>query len=302
VKPLAIQASSFKKIFMQKGSEEKPVRPAQQTKGEEGQEEQMDPQPVYEKEKKEKRLENKVTIITGGDSGIGRAIAIAFAKEGAKLLIVYHEDHKDADKTKALVEQYGGQCELLAGDISDADFCNQVIDKTIEVYGAIDVLINNAAVQFPQKQLADITVDQLRRTFEVNIFSQFYLVKAAEPHLKGGASIINTASVTAYRGSKELLDYSATKGAIVSFTRALSAYFAKKNIRVNGVAPGPIWTPLIPSTFPPDHVANFGTDSPMGRAGEPVEVAYSYVFLASDEASYISGQVLHPNGGEIING
>jgi NAD(P)-dependent dehydrogenase (short-subunit alcohol dehydrogenase family) len=287
---------------MQKGKQEKPVRPAQQIKTGTGQEEQMDPKPIYEKEKKDKRLENKIAIITGGDSGIGRAVAIAFAKEGAKVLISYHEDHTDANKTKEIVDKYGGECVLYPGDIADPEVCNGIVAKTFEKFGAIDVVINNAAVQFPQKKLADITVDQLRRTFEVNIFSQFFIVKAAEKFLKAGASIINTASVTAYRGSKELLDYSSTKGAIVSFTRALSGYFASKNIRVNAVAPGPIWTPLIPSTFPPDHVASFGTDSPMGRAGEPVEVAYAYVFLASDDASYISGQVIHPNGGEIVNG
>ena len=287
---------------MQKGCEEKEVRPRQELHSEQGQEEQMHPKPVFEKEKKLLRLENKVAIITGGDSGIGKAVAIAFAKEGAKLLIVYHEDHSDANKTKEIIEKYNGEVILFAGDIADPAVCSEIIDKAIEQYGRIDVLVNNAAVQFPQKQLQDITVDQLRRTFEVNIFSQFYLVKAAEKHLKDGASIINTTSVTAYRGSKELLDYSSTKGAIVSFTRSLSAYFAEKKIRVNAVAPGPIWTPLIPGTFSGEHVASFGTDAPMGRAGEPVEVAYAYVFLASDEASYFSGQVLHPNGGEIING
>lgn len=287
---------------MQKGSEEKQVRPPQQLHSEQGQEEQMDPKPVYEKEKKNRRLENKVTIITGGDSGIGRAVSIAFAKEGAKLLIVYHEDHTDADKTKAIAESYGAEVTLLSGDIASPDFCRSIVDKAIATYGALDVLINNAAVQFPQEALKDITVEQLKRTFEVNIFSQFYLAQAAEPYLKAGACIINTTSVTAYRGSKELLDYSSTKGAIVSFTRALSGYFSKKSIRVNAVAPGPIWTPLIPGTFDAEHVASFGTDAPLGRAGQPVEVAYCYVFLASDDASYITGQVLHPNGGEIING
>jgi NAD(P)-dependent dehydrogenase (short-subunit alcohol dehydrogenase family) len=287
---------------MQKGSEEKQVRPPQELHSEQGQEEQMDPKPVYEKTKTNLRLENKVAVITGGDSGIGKAVAIAFAKEGAKVLINYHEDHVDANKTKAIIEKYNGEVTLFAGDIADPEVCNQIILKTMEQYGQIDILVNNAAVQFPQKELQDISVDQLKRTFEVNIFSQFYLVKAAEKHLKEGASIINTASVTAYRGSKELLDYSSTKGAIVSLTRSLSGYFAKKKIRVNAVAPGPIWTPLIPGTFDGEHVASFGSDTPLGRAGEPVEVAYAYVFLASDDASYMSGQVLHPNGGEIING
>jgi NAD(P)-dependent dehydrogenase (short-subunit alcohol dehydrogenase family) len=287
---------------MQKGNEEKEVRPRQELHSEQGQEGQMIPNPVYEKEKKNLRLENKVAIITGGDSGIGKAVAIAFVKEGAKVFITYHEDDADANKTKEIIENYGGEVTLFAGDIADPNICKTIIDKTIEKYGKIDILINNAAVQFPQKELQDISVDQLRRTFEVNIFSQFYLVKAAEKYLKEGASIINTTSVTAYRGSKELLDYSSTKGAIVSFTRSLSGYFAKKSIRVNAVAPGPIWTPLIPGTFDAKHVASFGTDSPLGRAGEPVEVAYAYVFLASDDASYMTGQVLHPNGGEIING
>jgi NAD(P)-dependent dehydrogenase (short-subunit alcohol dehydrogenase family) len=287
---------------MQKGNEEKEVRPRQELHSEQGQESQMIPRPVFEKEKKNLRLENKVAIITGGDSGIGKAVAIAFAKEGAKVFITYHEDDADAKKTKEIIENYGGDVTLYAGDIADPSVCNEIIEKAIEVYGKIDILINNAAVQFPQKELKDISVDQLKRTFEVNIFSQFYLVKAAEKYLKEGASIINTTSVTAYRGSKELLDYSSTKGAIVSFTRSLSGYFAKKNIRVNAVAPGPIWTPLIPGTFDGKHVASFGTDTPLGRAGEPVEVAYAYVYLASDDAAYMTGQVLHPNGGEIING
>jgi NAD(P)-dependent dehydrogenase (short-subunit alcohol dehydrogenase family) len=287
---------------MQKGKEQKPVRPVQQLHSKHAQEEQMDPKPVYEKEKKLKRLENKVAIITGGDSGIGRAISIAFAKEGAKVVIVYHQDNEDANKTKELVEKYNSEAILIAGDIADPNFSVKVVEKTLSTFGAIDILINNAAVQFPQKSLQDITAEQIKRTFEVNIFSQFYFVKAAEPHLKAGASIINTTSVTAYRGSKELLDYSSTKGAIVAFTRSLSGYFADKKIRVNGVAPGPVWTPLIPGTFEGEKVASFGSESPLGRAGEPVEVAYAYVFLASDDASYITGQVIHPNGGEIING
>lgn len=288
---------------MQKGNgTKKKARPPQQIKKDKGQEDQMVPQPVYEKEKIKNRLEGKVAIITGGDSGIGRAIAIAFVKEGAKVLINYLEDDKDANKTRDIIENYGGQCVLYRGDVADPDICAAIIDKTMESYGKIDVVINNAAVQFPQKKMADITIAQLHRTFEVNIFSQFYLVKAAEKHLTPGSCIINTASVVAYRGHKALIDYSATKGAIVSFTRALSGYFAPKKIRVNAVAPGPIWTPLIPSTFSPEHVASFGTDTPLGRAGEPVEVAYAYVYLASDEATYISGQVIHINGGEVING
>jgi NAD(P)-dependent dehydrogenase (short-subunit alcohol dehydrogenase family) len=280
----------------------KPIQPKQQIRNNTGMEEQMDPQPVYEMEKKLNRLEGKVAIITGADSGIGRAIAIAFIKEGAKVLVNYHQDDIDADITAGVMEKYGGDYELFKGDVSDPKICKQLVDKAIKKWKKLDVIINNAAVQMPQKLLKDISPKQLLKTFEVNFFAQLYLVQAAEAHLKEGASIINTTSVTAYRGNQELLDYSATKGAIVSFTRALASYFSKKKIRVNAVAPGPIWTPLIPSTFDAKHVAGFGSDTPLGRPGQPVEVAYCYVFLASDEASYISGQVLHPNGGEIING
>jgi Dehydrogenases with different specificities (related to short-chain alcohol dehydrogenases) len=283
------------------GRPKRKLRPAKTVKAKQGQERKMDPQPVYETERDPLRLRNKVAVITGGDSGIGRAVAIAFAKEGAHLVIAYHEDDEDATQTAVRVESIGQQCLLMRGDISKPAHCKKIIQKTIDRFGKLDVLINNAAVQFPQKELSAITPQQLKRTFEINIMAQFYLVQAAEPHLKEGASIINTSSVTAYRGSAHLLDYSATKGAIVSFTRSLSAYFAQKHIRVNGVAPGPIWTPLIPTTFPPDHVSTFGSDTPLGRAGQPVEIAYCFVFLASDESSYMTGQVLHPNGGEIVN-
>jgi Dehydrogenases with different specificities (related to short-chain alcohol dehydrogenases) len=283
------------------GQPKRKVRPAKTVKAKQGQERKMDPQPVYETERDPLRLRNKVAIITGGDSGIGRAVAIAFAKEGADVVIAYHEDDEDATQTAVRVESIGQQCLLMRGDISKPAHCKKIIQKTIDRFGKLDVLINNAAVQFPQNELSAITPEQLKRTFEINILAQFYLVQAAEPHLQEGASIINTSSVTAYRGSAHLLDYSATKGAIVSFTRSLSAYFAKKNIRVNGVAPGPIWTPLIPTTFPADHVSKFGSDTPLARAGQPIETAYCFVFLASDESSYMTGQVLHPNGGEIVN-
>jgi NAD(P)-dependent dehydrogenase (short-subunit alcohol dehydrogenase family) len=283
------------------GQKKRKVRPAKTVKAKQGQERKMDPQPVYETERDPLRLRNKVAIITGGDSGIGRAVAIAFAKEGADVVIAYHEDDEDATQTAVRVESIGQQCLLIPGDISKPAHCKKIIQKTIDRFGKLDILINNAAVQFPQKELSAITPEQLKRTFGINILAQFYLVQAAEPYLKEGASIINTSSVTAYRGSAHLLDYSATKGAIVSFTRSLSAYFAKKNIRVNGVAPGPIWTPLIPTTFPPGHVSTFGSDTPLGRAGQPVETAYCFVYLASDESSYMTGQVLHPNGGEIVN-
>lgn len=286
---------------MQHGQKKRKVRPAQKVKKKQGKEKQMEPQPVFEKERDVLRLRNKTAIITGGDSGIGKAVAIAFAKEGADVVISYYEDDEDARSTAARIESIGQQCLLVPGDISKPAHCKKIIEKTIKQFGKLDVLVNNAGIQFPQTKLSAITPDQLKKTFETNIFAMFYMVQAAEDYLQEGASIINTTSVTAYRGSSHLLDYSATKGAIVSFTRSLSAYFAKHNIRVNGVAPGPVWTPLIPATFPPSHVSTFGSDTPLGRAGEPVEIAGSYIFLASDESSYITGQVLHPNGGEIVN-
>jgi NAD(P)-dependent dehydrogenase (short-subunit alcohol dehydrogenase family) len=286
---------------MQAGQKKRKIRPAQKVRKKQGKEKQMQPQPVFEKERDVLRLRNKIAIITGGDSGIGKAVAIAFAKEGADVVIAYYEDDEDAQSTAARVESIGQQCLLIPGDISKPAHCKKIIDKTMKRFGKVDVIVNNAGIQFPQKELSAITPDQLKKTFETNIFAMFYLVQAAEPHLQEGASIINTTSVTAYRGSAHLLDYSATKGAIVSYTRSLSAYFAKHKIRVNGVAPGPVWTPLIPVTFPPSHVSTFGSDTPLGRAGEPVEMAGSYVFLASDESSYITGQILHPNGGEIVN-
>ena len=286
---------------MQHGQKKRKVRPAQKVKKKQGKEKQMEPQLVFEKERDVLRLRNKTAIITGGDSGIGKAVAIAFAKEGADVVISYYEDDEDARSTAARIESIGQQCLLIPGDISKPAHCKKIIEKTIKQFGKLNVLVNNAGIQFPQKELSAITPDQLKKTFETNIFAMFYMVQAAEEHLQEGASIINTTSVTAYRGSSHLLDYSATKGAIVSFTRSLSAYFAKHNIRVNGVAPGPVWTPLIPATFPPSHVSTFGSDTPLGRAGEPVEIAGSYIFLASDESSYITGQVLHPNGGEIVN-
>jgi NAD(P)-dependent dehydrogenase (short-subunit alcohol dehydrogenase family) len=261
----------------------------------------MEPEPVYEKEKKYLRLEGKVAVITGGDSGIGRAVAIAFVKEGAEVCIAYRKDHRDAKETARRIKELGGSCLLIPGDISDENHCRKIIRTAMKAWGRVDILVNNAAVQFPQKKLEKVSSRQLIRTFEVNVFAQLYLVREAEKFLKKGAAIINTTSVTAYRGSSHLIDYSATKGAIVSMTRSLAAYFSEKGIRVNGVAPGPVWTPLIPTTFSAKEVATFGSDTPLKRAGEPVEIAYAYVFLASDEASYITGQVLHPNGGEIVN-
>ena len=247
-------------------------------------------------------MRDKVAIITGGDSGIGRAVAIAFAKEGADVAVVYLEEDKDANETKRQVEEEGRECILIRGDVGDADFCRKAVEQTVREFGKLDILINNAAEQHPQDSIEKISEKQLERTFRTNIFSYFFMVKGAMKHLKKGAVIINTTSVTAYKGSGHLLDYSSTKGAIVAFTRSLSEALSEKCIRVNGVAPGPIWTPLIPSTFPAKEVETFGSDVPLGRAGQPEEVAPSYVFLASDDSSYMTGQVLHPNGGTVVNG
>lgn len=250
------------------------------------------------------RLAGRVALITGGDSGIGRAAAVRFAREGAKLAVVYLEETADAEETERLVTEEGSECLLIKGDIGSEGFCKRAVEKTAKRYGRLDILVNNAAEQHPQESIEDITQKQLEGTFRTNIFSMFYLTKAALPHLRKqkGSNVVNVTSVTAYRGSPQLLDYSATKGAIVSFTRSLSGLLAKEGIRVNGVAPGPIWTPLIPSTFPPEKVAKFGGDTPLGRAGQPWEVASAILFLASVEANYMTGQVLHVNGGEIVNG
>jgi NAD(P)-dependent dehydrogenase (short-subunit alcohol dehydrogenase family) len=248
------------------------------------------------------KLRDRVALITGGDSGIGRAVAILFAKEGADVAIIYFNEHKDARETKRLVENQGRRCLLIAGDIGQEKFCKSAVKQTKRDLGRIDILVNNAAEQHLRDSITQITERQLEKTFRTNIFAMFFLTKAVMPHFKKGGAIINTASVTAYKGSPELLDYSATKGAIVAFTRSLSQALAEKGIRVNAVAPGPIWTPLIPSTFPAKEVATFGSDTPLGRAGEPEEVATSFVFLASDDSSYMTGQVLHPNGGRVING
>ncbi|CAH2713517.1 General stress protein 39 [Neobacillus rhizosphaerae] len=248
------------------------------------------------------KLSGKTAIITGGDSGIGKSVAIYFAKEGADVAIVYLEEHQDAEETKQLIEAEGRRCLVYSGNIGDEDFCKQIVIKTIDEFGKLDILVNNAAEQHPQQSLLNITSAQLENTFRTNIFSFFYMTKMALPYLKQGASIINTASITAYEGNEQLLDYSASKGAIVSFTRSLAKSLAPQGIRVNGVAPGPIWTPLIPSTFTADKVATFGSNTTMGRAGQPYELAPSYVFLASEDSSYISGQMIHVNGGTIVNG
>ena len=283
-------------------SEEK-TRPPQQQKKRPGHESEMTPRPSSEK--KEQRgsgkLDGKRAIITGGDSGIGRAVAIAFAKEGADVCIAYLNEHDDARETQRLVEEKGRRCVAIAGDIGDEQFCRKIIEECVQKLGGLDVLVNNAAEQHPQDDIAQISSEQLERTFRTNIFSMFYLVKAALPHLGEGSAIVNCTSVTAYRGSAQLLDYASTKGAIVAFTRSLALNLAEKKIRVNAVAPGPIWTPLIPSTFPTEKVEKFGANVALKRPGEPDEVAPSFVFLASEDASYMTGQVLHPNGGEIVN-
>ena len=289
---------------MQKHGKEKPLRPKQEQKVRPGREHQMRPRPEAEKTeyRGSGKLQDKVAIITGGDSGIGRAVAIAFAKEGAHVVVSYLNEHKDARETKRQVEAEGRRCEIIAGDVGDPKHCREIVRRTRAAFHRLDILVNNAAEQHPQEDIRKISLKQLERTFRTNIFSFFFLTQAALPYLKKGSAIINTSSVTAYRGSPKLLDYSTTKGAIVSFTRSLAHALVEKGIRVNGVAPGPIWTPLIPSTFPGEKVETFGSDSPMGRAGQPSEVAPCYVFLASDDSSYITGQMLHPNGGEIVNG
>lgn len=263
---------------------------------------QLQPQTVHTSHQGTGKLHGRVALITGGDSGIGRAVAVAFAKEGAAVAICYLNEHEDAKETERLVRAQNQLCTLIPGDIGDENFCQQAIQKTISEIGGLDILVNNAAEQHPQETITAISSEQLERTFKTNIFSMFYLTKAALPHLNEGSVIINTTSVTAYKGSPELLDYSSTKGAIVAFTRSLSMNLADKKIRVNAVAPGPVWTPLVPSTFPEEKVEQFGSDVPMGRAGQPDEIAMSYVFLASDDSSYMSGQVLHPNGGTVVNG
>ncbi|WP_378954675.1 SDR family oxidoreductase [Pelosinus sp. sgz500959] len=278
--------------------------PPQHQNQQPGIESQMNPHPISINEhyRASGKLQNKVALISGGDSGIGRAVALAFAQEGASLVLTYLNEHDDATKTKKDVEQFGQDCLLIAGDIGDETFCQQVVAQGVKKFGHLDILVNNAAEQHVQTNIQTISASQLEQTFRTNIFSYFYLSKAALPYLKSGSTIINTTSVTAYAGNEQLIDYSATKGAIVAFTRSLSLSLIKQGIRVNAVAPGPIWTPLIPASFSDQHVAQFGQNTPMGRAGQPAEVAPCYVFLASQDSSYISGQTLHVNGGTIVNG
>lgn len=268
-----------------------------------GKEWEMNPKPVYDDPNQQgcSQLLNKTAIITGGDSGIGRAVAVAFAKEGADVVIAYLEANKDAEETKTAVEGYGRKCITVCADLRQETSAQQVVNETVKAFGKIDVLVNNIAVQYPQNSIADISAQQLDDTFRTNVFSYFYMTKAALPHLKEGSTIINTASITAYKGSADLLDYSSTKGAIVSLTRSLSISLLKNGIRVNAVAPGPVWTPLIPSSFSPQKVAEFGLDVPVQNAAQPVQLAPTYVYLASEASSYVSGQVLHVNGGVIVD-
>jgi NAD(P)-dependent dehydrogenase (short-subunit alcohol dehydrogenase family) len=286
------------------GGEENQTLPPQEQAQQPGREHEMTPKPEAERaeHRGSGKLRGKVALITGGDSGIGRAVAIAFAREGADVSVVYLNEHEDAQETRREVEQEGQRCIIIPGDVGDEQFCRDAVQQTVSELGSLDILVNNAAEQHPQKSIEDIGAEQLERTFRTNIFGMFFMVKAALRHLKEGSAVINTTSVTAYRGSPELLDYSSTKGAIVSFTRSLALSLIDQGIRVNGVAPGPIWTPLIPSTFPEDKVKSFGGDVPMKRPGQPSEVAPAYVFLASEDSSYMAGQILHVNGGEIVNG
>jgi NAD(P)-dependent dehydrogenase (short-subunit alcohol dehydrogenase family) len=277
--------------------------PPQEQKRQPGREHAMRPEPDYApRYPGSGRLDGKVAVISGGDSGIGRAVAILFAREGAKVAILYKEEERDARDTEDLVKQEGAEPLLIRGDIGDEAFCARAITKVVDEFGRIDVLVNNAAEQHAVEDFAKISGKQIEATFRTNIFGYMFLTRAALKRMKKGAAVINTTSITAYRGNPSLVDYASTKGAIVAFTRSLSGQLAGKGIRVNGVAPGPIWTPLIPASFEKTKVASFGQDTPLGRAGQPAEVAPAFLFLACEDSSYMTGQVLHPNGGTVING
>jgi NAD(P)-dependent dehydrogenase (short-subunit alcohol dehydrogenase family) len=289
---------------MQKANKKKKLRKSQ-SQDRPGQESKLRPQPVFDYPdiKGSGKLKNKIAVITGGDSGIGRAVAILFAKEGADVAVLYLSEHKDAKETRKIIEdKYDRRCITIDGDIAEEKFCKKAIREIKKKFGRIDILVNNAAMHYEDKDIKDVTAAELEKVFGTNIFSMFYLTKAAIDLIPKGGAIINTTSVTAYRGSPHLLNYASTKGAIVSFTRSLAANLVEKEIRVNAVAPGPIWTPLIAASFDPEKVAKHGSDVPMKRAGEPVEVAPSYLFLACRDSAYMTGQVLHPNGGEVVNG
>lgn len=283
---------------------EQQLQPPQHQPHQPGREHEMTPQPESRARdyRAADKLRGKAAIVTGGDSGIGRAVSVAFAKEGADVAVVYLEEHEDAAETRRLVEETGRRCLLIAGDVADRSFCDTAVHRAVSAFGRLDILVNNAAEQHVVESLEDLSDEQLHRTFATNIFSHFYMTRAALKHMTEGAAIINTTSVTAYQGHEKLIDYAATKGAIVTLTRSLAQALAERGIRVNGVAPGPIWTPLIPASFPEEKVERFGGNTLLGRAGQPDEVAPCYVFLASDDASYMTGQVLHPNGGRIVNG
>lgn len=283
---------------------EKDTPPAQHQDQQPGRERKMDPEPIYISDdyRAADKLRGKVAIVTGGDSGIGRAVAVHYAKEGARIMLVYLEEHNDAELTCEEIKRHGGEVIARAGDVGKKSVCGDIVKETIEAWGQIDILVNNAAEQHPKKSIADISEEQLLQTFQSNMFAMFYCIQAALEHMPAGSVIINTSSVTAYKGNPILLDYSASKGAITAFTRSLAINLAEQGIRVNAVAPGPVWTPLIPSTFTADQVAEFGGNTPMKRPGQPAELAPAYVYLACQDSSYVSGQVIHVNGGTPVNG
>lgn len=278
--------------------------PVQQQDANPGAEHVMDPPPTYDTPdyRGSDKLKNRVAIVTGGDSGIGRSVCIFFAREGADIVIVYLKNHKDAEDTKALVEKEGRKCMIMAGDVGDSKFCKQIVDQTVQRFGRLDILVNNAGYQHNADDITTIKDEDLEYVFRTNIFSMFYLSREATKHMKPGSSIINTTSVVSYKGKPDMLDYASSKGAITSFTRSLALQLVKKGIRVNGVAPGPIWTPFIPASMKPEDVKDFGTKTPMGRAGQPFECAPAYVYLASNDSSYVVGQIMHVNGGYVVNG
>ena len=279
-------------------------RPAQEQKRQPGLETEMEPRPdvLAPEYRGSGKLEDKVALVTGGDSGIGRAVAVLYAREGADLAIVYLDEHADAEETKRLVEAEGRRAVTIAGDIGDESFCRDAVERAVSGLGRLDVLVNHAGEQHEQQRLEDISREQLERTFSTNVFGAFAMTKAALAHLPEGGAIVNTTSITAYQGNPSLIDYSATNGAITAFTRSLAISLIERGIRVNAVAPGPVWTPLIPASFPAEKVESFGEQTPLGRIGQPEEIAPSYVFLASSDASFMAGQVLHPNGGTVVNG